>query len=135
MFRPLRRQRLCLLLSLLMLASCADWTDGATRLAYGLERGAEEIGSAEGDQLDIDLTPSTADECTASYKVQFDEAGAIIVWCYDQAGTGVVSSHSTSYHARFVVTPRTYILDKGAGQTVTIELQRVGGRVLITAAR
>jgi hypothetical protein len=33
------------------------------------------------------------------------------------------------------VTPRTFILDKGAGEPLTIELERQGGRVLIADVR
>ena len=67
----------------------------------------------------------------ASYKVQVDEAGAIIIWCYDANGTDTASSHSTSYHRRYVDTPTTYILDKGAGEALLIELERQGGRAVI----
>jgi len=35
---------------------------------------------------------------------------------------------------RFVVTPRPFILDKGAGEALTIELERQGGRVIVADA-
>jgi hypothetical protein len=63
--------------------------------------------------------------------VQLDQVGAIIIWCYDTAGH-TVSSHSTTYHSRFVNTPQTYLLDKPAGATLTIELERRHGRAVIT---
>jgi hypothetical protein len=47
----------------------------------------------------------------------------------------LVSSHSTSYHGRFVETPQTYLLDKRAGDPLTIDLERRGGRVIIVDAR
>ena len=58
----------------------------------------------------------------------------MIIWCKDAAGA-TVSSHSTTYHARHVDTPQTFLLDKAAGTTLTIELERRGGRAVITDAR
>ena len=54
----------------------------------------------------------------------------MIVWCKDAAGN-VVASGSTSYHARFIDTPTTYILDKPAGSTLTIDLERRAGRAVV----
>ena len=51
------------------------------------------------------------------------------------AGDEIVSSHSTSYHARFVTTPRTYILEKKAGATLLIDLERRNDRVVVVDAR
>ena len=79
----------------------------------------------------VHRTPSKDGECVASYKVQVDDAGAIIIWCYDASGTETVSSHSTSYHGRYVDTPKTYILDKPAGEPLLIELERQGNRAVI----
>lgn len=62
--------------------------------------------------------------------MQLDKAGALIVWCKDAAGN-VVASGSTSYHARFIDTPATYILDKPAGSTLAIDLERRAGRVVV----
>jgi hypothetical protein len=127
-------RRLPLLLAPLLLAGC--FTDAATRLAYDLESAAGKIGAAEGAKWTVaHRTPSRPGECDHDYKVQLDQVGAIIVWCRDQAGTGTLSSHSTSYHARFVATPRTYILDKKAGDPLLIDLERRGGRVLVVDAR
>ena len=69
-----------------------------------------------------------------AYKVQLDKVGAMIIWCKDAAGE-TVSSHSTSYHARFVETPETYLIDKEAGETLTIELERRGKRAVIVDVR
>ena len=79
-------------------------------------------------------TPSRAGQCDGPYEVQVDKVGAIIVWCYDAAGK-TVSSHSTSSHGRAVETPRTWIVDKGAGETLIIDLERRGGRAVITNVR
>lgn len=55
---------------------------------------------------------------------------ALIVWCTDTAGN-IVASGSTSYHARFIDTPATYILEKPAGSILTIDLERRTGRVVV----
>jgi hypothetical protein len=123
-----------LLFPVLLLVGC--FTDAATRLAYDIEAGAARIGKVNGDKFIIEhRAPSKAGECQGSYKVQLDKVGAIIVWCMDDTGADVVSSHSTSYHARFVDTPRTYILDKQAGETLLIELERRGGRAVIVEVK
>jgi len=112
-----------------------DLTDAATRIAADLHAGADRVGTTDGDSvIVVHRTPSKEGECMGSYKVQIDDAGAIIIWCYADSGE-VVSSHSTSSHNRSVVTPQTFILDKGAGEPLTIELARRGGRVLITDVR
>lgn len=128
------RRRLLALLPPMLLAGCL--TDAATRIAYDLESGAKRVGPAEGARFTVEHgTPSKRGECEGRYTAQFDKVGAIIVWCKDADGVNVVSSHSTSYHGRFVDTPRTYILDKNPRETLVIELQRRGGRVVIADAR
>jgi hypothetical protein len=124
------------LLAALLLAGCSmDWTDAATRLAADLDSGSRRVGKSDGERATVvHRTPSKEGECMRKYTVQIDEAGAIIIWCYGETGE-VVSSHSTSSHNRSVVTPRTFILDKGAGEPLTIELERQGGRVLIADVR
>jgi hypothetical protein len=118
-----------------MAAGCDIATDAATRLAYDIEAGADRLGSAPGDRYSVlHRTPSKAGECAGPYTVQFDKVGALIVWCKDASGQ-TVSSHSTTYHARFVDTPRTYILDKPAGATLTVELERRGGRAVVADVR
>lgn len=127
-------RKLFVLIATFLLAGC--FTDAATRMAYDIEAGAERIEGAEGSKLTVEHhTPSKAGECEGSYKVQLDKVGAIVVWCKDESGTKTVSSHSTSYHGRFVDTPRTYILEKKAGEMLLIELERRGGRVVIADAR
>lgn len=128
------RRMLVPLLAPLLLAGC--FTDPATRLASDLEDGAEHVGRSDGARWTVvHRTPSSRGECEGPYKVQLDQVGALIVWCQDKAGTRVVSSHSTSYHARFVATPRTYILDKKAGEPLVIDLERQGGRIVVADVR
>ena len=126
-----------LLLSISLLPGCfIDLTDAAVRLAYDIEAGAGRVGRVNGAKAVIEhRTPSKAGECENSYTVQLDKVGAIIIWCRDAGGDKVISSHSTSYHRRFVETPRTYILKKNARETLVIELERRDGRVVIADAR
>lgn len=126
--------RSLLLLPLLGLAGC--FTDAATRLACDIEAGAKRVGDAHGARYSLrHRAPSKAGECEGSYRVQLDKVGALVIWCKDAEGGSVVSSHSTSYHRRFVATPRTYILDKKPGEVLVLELERRDGRVVIADAR
>lgn len=120
-----------LFVCLIFVAGCDAFTDPATRLAYGIKAGAGRLGTANGSTYSIqDLSPATSKECLGPYSVQLDKVGALIVWCKD-ANEHTTASGSTSYHARFVDTPRTYIIDKPAGSTLTIDLERRNGRAVI----
>jgi hypothetical protein len=122
-------------LLLAALAGCEVPTDAATRLAYDLETGAGKLGAADGAKHRVEhATPSKPGECVGPYSVQLDKVGALIVWCHDGAGK-TVSSHSTSWHARFIDAPETWNLDKPAGATLTIELERRAGRAVVTGVR
>lgn len=126
--------RLSSLFSVLLLSGCL--TDAATRLAYEIEAAADRVGRPDGARYTLThRTPSKAGECVGPYKVQLDDVGLIVIWCKDAAGDKTVSSHSTSYHRRFVDTPETHILDKSAGEPLVIELERRGGRIVIGSAR
>jgi hypothetical protein len=120
--------------SVLLLSGCL--TDAATRLAYDIEAGAGRVGRAEGAVYTlVHRVPSSAGECVGPYRVQLDKVGAIIVWCKDAAGDTTVSSHSTSYHSRFVETSETRIVDKPANEALVIVMERRGGRVVITGVK
>ncbi|MGB8435102.1 MAG: hypothetical protein WCE38_12655 [Burkholderiales bacterium] len=122
-------------LSLATLAGCDAFTDAATRLAYDIESGAGRLGRESGAKYRIEhVTPSKAGECVGPYTVQLDKVGALVIWCKDATGR-TVSSHSTTYHARFVDTPHTYILDKPAGAILTIYIERRGRRPVIIDVR
>ena len=109
-------------------------TDPATRLAYDLEAGTGRLGREAGATYNVQHnTSSKSGECIGPYKVQFDKVGALII-CNDASGN-TVFSHSTSYHARFVETPQTYIVKKPAGTVLTIDLERRNERAVITNAR
>lgn len=123
-----------LLLAMSSNAACG-LTDGATRIAYAIEAGVGGLAQAEGSRHAIEsISPTRGGECAGPYKLQLDKVGALIVWCMDAAGA-VASSHSTSYHARFIDTPKTYLLDKAAGETLTIDLERRGGRASVSNVR
>lgn len=122
-------------LPLAVLAACAVPTDPATRLAADLEAGSDRLQMDEGATDSVHHeTPSRPGECGGPYKLQLDKVGAMIVWCKDAAG-GTVSSHSTTSHAPHVDTPRSYIVDKGAGETLIVDLERRSGRAVITDVR
>ena len=113
-----------------LLSGC--WTDAATRLAYDLEGGADKVERSDGSRYTVvHRVPSRRGECEGPYRVQVDKVGALVVWCKDSAGDRTVSSHSTSYHGRFVQTSRTWIIDKPAGAALNIVLERQSGSVVI----
>lgn len=121
-----------LLAVVLFLTGC--FTDAATRLAYDIEAGVNRMNRQNEARHSIRHTPAESSECAGPYTVQLDKVGALIVWCKDTVGH-VVASGSTSYHARFIDTPATYILDKPAGSTLTIDLERRTGRVVVAGVR
>lgn len=122
--------RTLLLLSLLLLTGC--FTDAATRIAYDIETAAKRVGHTGNSKFTLaHRTPSKKGECDNRYKVQLDKVGALIIWCKDEKNNQTLSSHSTSYHSRFVDTSDTYTLEKNAGETLFIELERRNGRVVI----
>jgi hypothetical protein len=65
--------------------------------------------------------------------VQLDKVGALIVWCKDMAGN-TVASGSTTWHSRFIDTPQTHIVEKDAGTTLVIEIERRAGRAVVIDA-
>ena len=132
-----RFSSLCLLLLMFLtaVAGCDIVTDPATRLAFELEVGTGRLGREAGATYSVQHNqPSKSGECIGPYKVQLDKVGGLIIWCNDTSGH-TVSSHSTSYHARFVETPQTFILEKPAGTFLTIDLERRDDRAVITNVR
>jgi hypothetical protein len=117
------------------LAACDISTDPATRLAADLQEAADRLRLDEGATDSVHhATPSRPGECGGSYKVQLDRVGAMIIWCHDASGN-TVSSHSTTSHNPAVDTARTWIVDKGAGETLIVDLERRGGRAVIMNVR
>jgi hypothetical protein len=112
-----------------LLGAC-DFTDCATRIAYDIEADVGRLANADGSTYGIRHTPADNEECQGPYSVQLDKVGALIVWCKDAAGN-TVASGSTSYHSRFIDTPQTYKLDKPAGSTLIINIERRDGRAVV----
>jgi hypothetical protein len=126
---------LLLLIFLAAVTGCDIATDPATRLAFDLEAGVGRLGREAGATYTVQHNqPSKSGECVGPYKVQLDKVGALIIWCNEASGN-TVSSHSTSYHARFVETPQTYIVEKSAGTALTVDLERRNDRAVITNVR
>ncbi len=109
--------------------------DGATRIAYRLESEVKQLGSANGQSHTFSYIPKGGyDDCSEAYDVQFSERSALVVWCKG-AGGETVSSHTTTYHLNFVKVPRTWNVEKRAGEPMRIELTRQGDDVVITGVR
>lgn len=117
------------LVTVLLLSGCNLFTDAATRLAYDLESATRNLKN-HGDRFTLHHSPSQRGDCDGPYTVQLDQVGALVIWCRDEKGT-VLSSPGTSYHRRFVETPETYYLNKGAGETLVIELEQQGSKAVI----
>ncbi|MCI0516366.1 MAG: hypothetical protein L0Y45_00885 [Woeseiaceae bacterium] len=122
---------LLLFLSLAAITGCDLLSDAATRLAYDIEAAEGRLGREPGARYSIRHTPANASECGGPYTVQLDKVGALIVWCRDVSGN-TVASGSTTYHSRFIDTAQTYIVDKAAGSTLVIEIERRNGRAVVT---
>jgi len=117
-----------------LIGGCGDFlTDGATRLAYELEATANKV-SATGRTTLEHRPKATPDGCAGAYKLQLSANAGMVIWCKDAAGK-TVSSHITTYHLRFVDVPQTWIVDKAAGTPTFIDLERSGGKVVVTAVR
>ncbi len=122
------------MIALAAMSGCDVLTDSATRLAYDIEADVDNLGHEQGAKYSIKHTPAEADECSGPYTVQLDKVGALIVWCKDASGS-TVASGSTTYHSRFIDTPQTYILEKQAGTTLIVEIERRNGRAVVTNVR
>ena len=117
----------------LLPSSCDVFTDSATRLASDLKYASKQL-TKEGDKFTLRHNmPSRRDECDGPYTVQLDKVGALVFWCKDETGE-VLSSPATSSHRPFVETPKTYYLQKQAGETLVIQLEQQGSRAVIVDA-
>lgn len=108
------------------------FTDSATRLAYDIEAGFKHLRRMQGDRYTIEHIPlGSPSGCAEDFKLQLD-ADIIVVWCKTAATGEITSSYLTSYHSRFVTMPKSFMLDKRAGQHVFIDLQAGGNKAVIT---
>ena len=116
-----------------VLCACSD---GATRIAYEIESGVAAFNRSGAKTTSIRHVPEASpDGCAGAYTVQFTASSALVIWCKTPDGAGVQGSHTTTYHLRFVDVPKTYKLDKGAGEATIIDLAKEGGRVVVTDVR
>ena len=122
--------------ALLALSACGLFSgDGATRIAFRLESEAKQLRSSGMQNHAFGYVPKGGfDDCSGAYDVQFSERSALVVWCKG-AGGETVSSHGTTYHLNFVKVPRTWNVEKRAGEAMRIELTRQGDDVVITGVR
>lgn len=122
------------------LAGCAllfGCTDAATRIAYDIESGVDAFRRSNAKTYEIRHVPQgMPDGCSEAYTVQFSANSSLVIWCKESAGGKITSSHTTTYHLRFVKIPTTFKLDKAAGEATIIELARnEDGDVIVTAVR
>jgi hypothetical protein len=116
-----------------MLTACSD---GATRIAYQIESGVAAFWRSDAKTASIRHVPEARpDGCAGAYTVQFTANSALVIWCKTPDGVGVQGSHITTYHLRFVEVPKTYKLDKAAGEPTIIELAKEHGKVVVTEVR
>ncbi|HRO63826.1 hypothetical protein [Thermomonas sp.] len=129
--------RLALLLPpLVALSACGLFQgDGATRIAFRLESEAGQLRDSGVAAHTFSYVPKGGyDDCSGAYDVQFSERGGLVVWCKD-AQSKTVSSHITTYHLNFVQVPRTWNVEKKAGEAMRVELTRQGDAVVVTDVR
>ena len=67
--------------------------------------------------------------------MQIDKVGALIIWCLDSRTGATTGSHSTSYHGRFVESPQTWIVEKKAGESLYIDLEKGRDKARVVAVR
>ena len=109
-------------------------TDAATRLAGELEDGAAKARKAADGRVTVEHLPKPSPEgCADDYRVQFSQASSLVIWC-STAGN-VTSSHTTTSHLPAVEVPQTWIVEKHKGESLFVNLERRGDRVVVTAVR
>lgn len=119
-------------------ASPLDWitdflTDAATRLARDLRDGAGRLESSRTDSgIVIHRMKARPEGCAHGYRVQLAAAAAIVVWCRSADGQGTAGSYSTTSHLPAVDVPRTWVVDKGAGEPLYVELTAGGAKPSVT---
>jgi hypothetical protein len=122
----------CLALAAL-LGAC---TDGATRIAYDIEAGVEAFRSSNAARYTIRHVPERLpDGCGEAYTLQFSANSSLVIWCRQSSDGKVTSSHATTYHLRFVKVPKTFRLEKAAGEATLIDLAKSDGSIVVTGVR
>ena len=119
----------------LLLTACSD---GATRLAYQIESDVAAFERSSATKATIIHQPIRrwGNGCDEDYRLQVDKVGGLVIWCKDAQSHVITGSHSTSYNARFMDSPKTWIVEKRKGETVAIELEkRAGQKPLVIAVK
>jgi hypothetical protein len=119
---------------------CSGCSDGATRIAYDIESAVAAFRRSDAARYSMMHVPEARPEgCDGAYTVQFTANSSLVIWCRkpDANGTAsaVASSHTTTYHLRFVRIPQTFRVDKAAGEATIIELTKQDGAVVMTGVR
>ncbi len=108
-------------------------SDGATRIAYEIEAAVADFQRSSDQTRTLRHEPKASPEgCADAYTIQFSAASSLLIWCKPAIGGKATSSHTTTYHLRFVKVPKTYLVDKAAGKPTFIELKKEGASVVIT---
>lgn len=119
-------------------ASPFDWitdflTDAATRLARDLRDGAGRLESSRGaSRIVTHRVKARPEGCAHGYRVQLAASAAIVIWCRSADGRDTTGSYSTTSHLPAVDVPRTWIVDKGAGESLYVELTATGAKPSVT---
>lgn len=131
------RRMTLLILTTALATACDALLDAATAIAYDIEKQAGNFARSGAERATIVHVPaSTRAGCKDDYRVQFSGNSALVIWCRAPGSTTeTVSSHSTTYHLRFVEVPETTILDKKRGESIAIDLVRGSGKPAVAAVR
>jgi hypothetical protein len=115
---------------------CSGCSDGATRIAYDIESAVAAFRRSDASSYSMKHVPEARPEgCGGAYTVQFTADSSLVIWCRKPDGAGVASSHTTTYHLRFVRIAQTFRIDKAAGEATIIELAKQDGAVVMTGVR
>lgn len=145
--RHARRERFSIAALALVVSAC---TDAATRVAYDIESGTGKLGSPDGARAEIRHTPRRWPEgCAGSYTLRIGQGASdnlghnnfrirgnsdgLLVRCY--ASDGNLHAWGTTYHLRFVEVPETVQIEKKAGETTVIDVERRSGKALVVGLR
>jgi hypothetical protein len=119
-----------------ILATLIACTDGATRIAYDIESSVAAFKRTNATTYSIKHTPEALPEgCSGPYKVQLSEQSSLVIWCKNADSSKITSSHTTTYHLRFVDVPRQFIVDKSAGEALFIDIEKQNGKVVVVGLR
>ncbi|MCC7081193.1 MAG: hypothetical protein IT530_11020 [Burkholderiales bacterium] len=125
-----------ILACLALVALLCGCTDGATRIAYDIEAGVGAFRRSNAATYTIRHAPERIpDGCGEAYTVQFSANSSLLIWCKRSGDGQVTASHATTYHLRFVKVPRTFKLDKAAGEATLIDLAKKDGDIIVTGVR